>query len=147
MGILLPISVTIPVAILLPMSVLAIFAVLAVAVVIAVAAFVHVDAVDEGADAGHPFFLLQVVDQVVFALPRVVGTADIHAKVGRTGNQLRVRHHADGSRVQDDVIKMRLQDFDGIGQCRAGHQLRGIGRHGAARQDEEVGRHRRGLAQ
>ncbi len=75
----------------------------------------------------------------------IVGAADIEADIGRAGDELGVRHHADGGGVEHHVVVAGAQLADGLVESRTGHQLGGVGRHDTAGQHVEVGMDTRGL--
>lgn len=135
---LLPLAVAVTVAVLAAVAVLAVVAVFAVAVVIAVLALVHVDAVYQHAGVGQLLLAAQLVEQLKVVLARIVGTAHIDTEVGHTSHQQRVGHGAHGSRVQNDVVEMLLQQPDGFLQRAAPHKFGRIRRNGSARQHVQI---------
>ena len=84
--------------------------------------------------------LLQLVDELVIGLMRIVGTADIDAGICYTGKDERVGHHADRGCIQYDVVIFFAQCADGIFQRLACQEFRWIGRDGATQYQAEVGR-------
>lgn len=117
------IAITVPVAI-------AIF--LAVAVIVAVLLLFHVQSVDNSAQTGQTLVGVQLVDELVVVLMRIVGTAYVNADVGNACYELRVGDHADRGGVEHDIVVVFFQQFDGIVQGFARQQLRGVGRDGSA---------------
>ena len=139
------IAITVPVAIAVFLAIAVVPAVLAVAVIVAVLLLFHVQAVDNGAQTGQTLVGVQLVDELVVVLMRIVGTAYVNADVGDACYELRVGDHADRGGVEHDIVVVFFQQFDGIVQGFARQQLRGVGRDSSAGQDVEVGRQVRRL--
>ncbi len=142
----LPVPIPISVPILLAIPVFAILAIFAIAIVVAILALIHVYAVDEGAERGQLFVLLQVVDKGIIVFVGEVGTADVNADVGHAGYEAGVCDNADGGAVQDDIVEMLTQQGEGLVQRLAGYQFRRIGWNSSTGQDVEVGRNGNRLA-
>ena len=85
------IAITVPVAIAVFLAIAVVPAVLAVAVLL----LFHVQAVDNGAQTGQTLVGVQLVDELVVVLMRIVGTAYVNADVGDACYELRVGDHAD----------------------------------------------------
>ena len=84
------IAITVPVAIAVFLAIAVVPAVLAVAVIVAVLLLFHVQAVDNCAQTGQTLVGVQLVDELVVVLMRIVGTAYVNADVGDACYELRV---------------------------------------------------------
>ena len=126
------IAITVPVAIAVFLAIAVVPAVLAVAVIVAVLLLFHVQTVDNGAQTGQTLIGVQLVDELVVVLMRIVGTAYVDAGICHAGYELRVGDHADRGGVEYDIVVVFFLQFDGIVQGFACQQLRGVGRDGSA---------------
>lgn len=98
------IAITVPVAIAIFLAVAVVPAVLAVAVIVAVLLLFHVQSVDNSAQTGQTLVGVQLVDELVVVLMRIVGTAYVNADVGNACYELRVGDHADRGGVEHDIV-------------------------------------------
>ena len=135
------IAITVPIAIAVFLAIAVVPAVLAVAVIVAVLLLFHVQAVDNGAQTGQTLVGVQLVDELVVVLMRIVGTAYVNADVGNACYELRVGDHADRGSVVLEIVVVFFLLFDGIVLGFACQLFRGVGRDGSAGQYMKIVRY------